>query len=200
MANVFQKIKNKMDGVALIVFIVAFAAVVIGFTGAIEDTTSSKLGLERLMQHYNLEIITYDLVAYAMALAPQVGQVLFSYVYLADNENKWAAWAALGFFAIDFTADVYHRSSGLMAADERTLVAALFTLLYFTVGSELFITFGFGVMFETIEDAADQFSTLWRSLGRWLGGGKKKVAQPDNGFRPIERERLHRNSRRERMQ
>lgn len=175
MANIFQKISRKMDGIAFIVFVIAGAAIAIGLIGTVEDTTSSKLGLEKLMLHYDLELITYEFVALAIALAPQVGQVLFGYVYLADSNNKWSLWVALGFFSIDFVSDLYHRTSGMMGFDERTLVAGLFTLLYFTIGSEMFVTFGFGVLMEVSEDAAAQFNKFMRSLGVWLRGGKKPV-------------------------
>lgn len=200
MSNIFQKIGKKMDGVAFVVFIIAALAIIIGLIGTVEDTTSSKIGLEKLMMHYDLELISYEFVALAIALAPQVGQVLFGYVYLADMNNRWALWAAFGFFSIDFISDLYHRTAGEIAADERTLVAALFTLLYFTIGSEMFVTFGFGVFMEVSEDAAAQFNKFVRSLGVWFSGGKKKTPLRDTSLRPVEDEyRPRRNSRQERI-
>lgn len=174
MANIFQKVKRRMSGVSLIVFLVSVGAITVGLAGFTEDTTSSKVGIDRIIMYYNLELITYDFVAWMMALAPQIGQILFSYVYLADTKQKWAIWLAGSFFGIDFISDLYYRTAGDIGFDERTLVAALFTLLFFTVISEMFITFGFGVMVETSDDAASQFDRLIKAIGVWLGGDRKK--------------------------
>lgn len=156
MTNIFQQIRQKLMPISLWVFVLSVTMLVIGGGLFIEDTLTSQDGFITVMQHYGLRLTILQITTAFLSLAPQVGQVIFFYVWLTDQKRWWALLASFLLFGIDFGADLYYRVGGQIGFDERTAVAALFTLLAFTLGSELFITFGYGTIIEVADDALDQ--------------------------------------------
>jgi hypothetical protein len=172
MANVFERVRDKLfaSRYILLVFLAAFCAVVIGCIHFREDTLSSFDGIHSLETAFGLSPARDDLTYWSMALAPQIGQFLFMYLYLQDTqENKWALYPAILFFAVDFIADVQFRSTGRLFPTDGTtfaqhlgavLLSAALTFGYFTVGSELFISTGIGLLLSLAAPAWAQFRSI----------------------------------------
>lgn len=173
--NVFRKIEEWASGPFIIwVFFAACFLWGIGANHFVEDTYSSYLGLQDIESIYGLVPATWEFTYWTMSLAPQIGQIMFGYLYLSDTKsNKWAALVTAALFLMDFGADVYHRSGCGYVIDQvtsdpnwsrgiidcglgfnaKTAWAAGLTLVYFTFGSETFLTVSTGVILTTFPKA-----------------------------------------------
>lgn len=153
--NLFKKVEDWATGPFIVwVFFAACFMWGIGANHFVEDTYSSFLGLQEVERIYGLIPATWELTYWTMSFAPQIGQIIFGYVYLADTKNnRWALAVTAGLFIMDFAADVYHRSNGQIDWDARTAWAGGLTLVYFTFGSEVFLTVSTGVILTTFPKA-----------------------------------------------
>lgn len=189
MSNLFQSLSKNIRGSSFVVWItiLAFFAMFIGLVHFVEDTYSSYLGIGHLERVFGLKPTNYQITYFTMSIAPQVGQIIFAYMWLSDRKkNWWAGLIAVGFFAVDFVADLQDRSNGLLFPSDGTtmqehldavVLSALLTFGYFTIGSELFITAGAGLILELFNDAVEQAAKIYVSLRKALIDTRYRVRQ-----------------------
>lgn len=194
MENVFenaaQKVKNSR--IVIWVFIASFAMLLIGANHFWEDTLSSYYGIKMLEESYGLKPTTYDLTYWTMSFAPQIAQVVLAYIYMSNpRKNRWALLGVIVALFFDFFADTWYRSDSAMFNSVGTaVISILLTFIYFTIGSELFITIGLGLTLELAPpffvQGIDFFDQLFDSIanrGRKLrGGGMKPQAGKNMDF------------------
>jgi len=177
--NMFDKTKQKWGNSAYVmwVFAVGVMMLIIGIVLFIEDTMSSLQGIQQLETVYGIDPVNIPAAYYAVALAPQIAQIAFMMLFVSDTKkNRWALIVLLIAFAIDFLADVQDRSaSWLFSAsgvnmDARVGVAAVLSLIFFTAGSELFISTGLGLVLALYQSAHRQYNLMF--------GRKQKGTQP----------------------
>jgi hypothetical protein len=142
------------------------------------------MGLAQLEYAFGLKPALYPLAYVTMSLAPQVGQVVFMYMWLVDRRrNWWALVVAVTFFVVDFIADVQARSGGTLFPIDPSMqqnpialvVTALMTLLYFTIGSELFITAGVGLSLELFNDSLQQIIILYIRYKQIIANARQQL-------------------------
>lgn len=166
---------------AIWVFVASVAMLVIGANHFIEDTLSSRYGLAQLELVFGIIPVSYPLTYWTESLAPQIGQIVFGYMFLTDSKkNRWAGLLFILFLGIDFFADSWYRSNQqLFASPEQAFASIAITLGYFTIGSELFITVGFGMVAELFVPFLIQTKRLVRSIA----GAQGRAPAPNNTIR-----------------
>lgn len=194
MTNVFQAAYSRLKNSTLIVWI-AFAAILLFIFSLnlfAEDAKSSRDGIALLELAFGIQPVNYAVTYWTMSVLPQVVQIVFMYMFLVDIRKNWWAAVVVGvFFLIDFISDVQDRSNqhlfpleGGINLDATTLSAVMITFLFFTLGSELFLTASVGLLLEIFPDALEQTAILWarvkdafRSAGRIASGRSR--SRPD---------------------
>lgn len=197
MNRVFDEFSSRLKGQPIVLWItmLAMTMFVIGAAHFIEDAISSHNGIITLEEVFDINPVNLKFVYWTLALTPQIGQTVLSYMWLTDrSKNRWALWVALGFFVIDFVFDLQDRSNnhflplerevlanGVLGPainiDAQTMVAAMFTLLAFTVGSELFITVSIGLFLTLVKDAIGQAAKLYAEVLIELAEAREKIAK-----------------------
>lgn len=117
------------------------------------DTHSSRWGYLALETHFQFTPRPWSIIYWTMAIIPQLAQIGFMYIWLTDIKRYW--WALLIvflFFAVDFVSDVYYLTNSF-TLNERAAVSALVTLVFFTIGAEVFVTWGIGMLMLTMPKA-----------------------------------------------
>jgi len=152
MANLFEAVADRVRNSMIViwVFILSALMLAIGLNHFAEDTYSSFMGIQWLQQTYGLIPASWQLTYWTMSIAPQVAQVVFAYMFIVDTDrNRWAFWAAFLAFLMDFGTDIWYRSNqGLFDSTGKFVVTSALTFVYFTIGSEGFVTIGFGMVME----------------------------------------------------
>lgn len=151
MPDTFDSVRNRWkDSPSIIViYVLAWAMFIIGVNHFIEDTWSSYLGLKDLEEFFQMNVQIFDWTYWTMSIAPQVAGMVFFYIYLADTKKKWALWSSAGSQAIDLAADVWYRSNGQAFSNAgATIGALLLTFIFFTIGCEVFLTIGAGLILK----------------------------------------------------
>lgn len=159
-----------MRGSPFVIWVVFLTVVmfVIGILFFVEDTISSRNGIAQLEAVFGVKPVNFYATYWALSIAPQVAQVVLFYLYLTDNrKNRWALGVAAVFFILDFASDLQDRSGGRFLPltgginlDASTAVAAGFTLLFFSVGSELFVSVSVGLFLVLFADSITQYAIL----------------------------------------
>lgn len=174
----YQNTVNKFKGspTSVVLFIAALVMFVIGVNHFIEDTYSSYFGLLNLENRYHLNVQIFDWSYWTMSLAPQVASVVFFYLYLADKGGKWL-WLSIASQVMDFFADAWYRGNGSLLMDgEVFVISSALTFIYFSVGSELFISIGGGLLLKMIAPALSAWKVEMKNIGlasrgQYGGGG-----------------------------
>lgn len=180
MANLFQRTAKMARGSSfvLLVFIAALVMSVIGGIFSAEDGWSGYYGVVKLEQAFTIQPTIMPITYIALAIAPQAAQIVFSYLFLAAESRKERLIYAgiwLVFFAFDFVSDLEYRSTGLMSnwmigaqtweqAKAALGVAAGLTFFSFTIGSEMFLSFGLGLVLELFADFKQQAKKLYKQV------------------------------------
>ena len=195
MTNVFRRVTSGLNDSPLIIaiFLTAFVGFLIGLNLIVEDVTSSYLGYQQLVAHYGVVPAIYAVTWLALSLAPSVGILLFGYMYMQDTTQTKYRNIAIGLFILDFASDLWHRSDDgrlIFAAIDSLnyamfgsgnyvpladgigglFVSSMFTFLAFTIGAEVFIIVGVGVMGES-------YVAFFRQLGLLRAGVKRGIAE-----------------------
>lgn len=169
MSDMFSQAHQKWGNTTYVlwVFGVSILLFLIGIVTQIEDTISSLEGLRLLEQTYQITPAKHEITYYALSIAPQVAQIAFFFLFVLDTKkNWWAGLIAAAAFLIDFALDVQFRSSAWLFSpsgihvDTRVTVAAVLSFIFFTIGSEVFISIGFGMVINLWKPAAAQFDRL----------------------------------------
>lgn len=170
MSNMFDKTRQKWAGSPYViwVFTVGLMLLLIGIVLFVEDMMSSLQGIQQLEVVYNIDPVNIQITYFAIALSSQVAQIAFMFLFLIDTKkNRWSLGIVAFFFIIDLISDVQDRSGSWLFSpsginlDSRTGVATLLSLVFFTVGSELFISTGFGLAISLFQPANEQLGKLF---------------------------------------
>jgi hypothetical protein len=198
MTNVFRRVTSGLHDSPLIIaiFLTAFVGFLIGLNLMVEDVTSSYLGYQQLVAHYGVVPAIYAVTWIALSLAPSVGILLFGYMYMQDTTQTKYRTIAIGLFILDFSSDLWHRSNDgrlIFAAIDSLnyamfgtgnyvalsdglgglFVSSMFTFLAFTIGAEIFVIVGVGVMGES-------YVPFFRQIGLLRAGVQRGLAEAKN--------------------
>lgn len=200
--NLFVLVHKKTEGaLTIIVFISSMMMFLIGINLAVEDTYTSYMGLQAYQATFGLTLNAWPITFWSESLLPQVGQIVFFYVFFSDvRKNWWALIIALGLLCVDFYADIYYRTGGILSLNEgvelrRTIAGGVITLFYFTIGAELFISIGFGLAMTTMAPAIKNFKQLVSAQRFALGNSQPRRGRPQPPAQDMEA-MINRGSRR----
>lgn len=178
--NLFILVHKKTEGaLTVIVFLSSITMFLIGINLFAEDTYTSYMGLQAYQATFGLTMNAWPITFWSESLLPQVGQVVFFYIFFSDmRKNWWAALVAIGLLVVDFYADIYYRTNGLISFEpdmiRRTVAGGIVTFFYFTIGAELFISIGFGLAMTTMAPAIKNFKKLVSDQKFALGSSQPK--------------------------
>lgn len=181
MNNIFHYMRtNKLFSesyLAIIVFVSSLLMLIIGINHFIEDTYSSYMGVQMLEQELGLVPATWAFTYMTMSLAPQIAQIVFTYMFLSDTKKfRWAIWAAVAFLIVDFAADVWYRGDARIFHDWKIFISTfLITLVYFTLGSEIFMSAGFGLTLSMLKPFIEQSKEVMKDISEAVNSGKKQT-------------------------
>ncbi|MGB7511851.1 MAG: hypothetical protein WBP54_11265 [Pelodictyon phaeoclathratiforme] len=198
MTNIFENVANKVRNspTVILVFLASLAMLVIGINHFIEDTYSSYIGLQWIQDDLGMNPASWKFTYFTMSIAPQIAQIVFTYMFMSNPEkNRWAFWASFAAFCTDFVSDSWYRSNeGLFTDPVKFIVASVITVVFFTIGSEGFITVGIGLVAELINPFIIQFRRLVSSIfdafldkATGAGGQQRHQQQPHPQRPPIQR-------------
>ncbi len=176
--NLFLTVHRKTQGsLTIVTFLFSMTMLLIGINLFIEDTHTSYMGLQEYQAHFGLSLAIWPITYWSESLVPQVGQIVFFYVFFSDmKKNWWAALIALSLLMVDFYADLYHRTQGSLSfstlMEERTVAGAVITLFFFTIGAELFISMGWGIALTTLAPAINQTKRIIGDIKFSIGGSQ----------------------------
>lgn len=193
--NLWDTIAKEVRGgpMSLSVFLIGLVALILGVIFSVADYRSSLAGLQTLEQAFNVQAAGGAWTLGAMALAPQVGQMVFLSLYSLDTSRKWALFAAAAWFVLDFVSDVQFHSVNTLFPVETigeggvvipagvrngaTIgVAAAMNIMWFSVGAELFLVAGAAIVLTLWQDAVREFILLWASFGRAIADARSDAA------------------------
>lgn len=196
MSNFFDAVANKFKSSPFVIWIhiLSWLMLAVGVLHFYEDTLSSLNGIQQLENVFGIKPVNLNIIYWTLSISPQLAQMVFFYGFLI-YKKQWSLGVAAWFFLMDFAADVQDRSAGhLFAMDDtinldiKTLVAAGFTLNFYTIGSELFISFGIGLILATFMHAIIQYAEMTTSIRKALREAKDKLRrsnQPDRPPQPV---------------
>lgn len=160
--TIWEGLQSKVRGgpQALSIWIIGVLAVLCAFSFNWEDAVSSYQGILSLEQSFGVQAVGSDWVRYTMAVAPQVGQIVFLTWYSLTG-SKWALVGLTCSFVLDFVSDVQFRSNntfiplggGSIKFDKSVWVSMAMTFVYFTVGAELLLVAGSAIVLTLFADA-----------------------------------------------
>ena len=165
-SSIFDSIKSYVSGSPLAgwVLILAILTLIIGINGFIEDTYSSYTGVQMIETTFGVRPASWEFTYWAMSLFFQVVTVLAFFTYLSDRDKNWIAlWISMSAQAVDFIADVWYRSNGTFSM-VNTVVSTVMTFVFFTIGSEVALTFGFGLTSKLFVEGSLQLSITLRNV------------------------------------
>lgn len=185
MANIFDEVGNKIKGGPFVLWVcwLCLAMFIIGALHFAEDTVSSRNGITLLEKTFTIKPVNINFVYWTLSLTPQIGQTVLSYMFFLDRKkNRWALILAAAFFLVDFISDVEDRSNqhflpagGGINIDATTIVASIFTLMAYTIGSELFLSVSTGMFLTLFRDAIKQFGILYAGVANEWADAKVQI-------------------------
>jgi len=191
MTNVFADVAQhiRQNKVVILFFLASLTMLLIGINHFYEDTLSSLYGIQELETIFGINPASHSITYWSMSLAPQVAQVVFIYMFLVNpRKNRWALVIAIAALLMDFVADAWYRSNGQFLSNPGAFLAACsLTLVYFTVGSEMFVTVGLGLTLELLGPAVSQTRDFIESTMSHVRpkGGKPRKGGPSRTSTPV---------------
>lgn len=172
--NKFKQTVSKWRNSPVIIriFIVAVCMTIIGSAAFIEDYTTSLEGYKMYPTRK-----AHDWVIPIVAFLPQIGQMGFAYIFMSDTDKKWGLLVALALHVADVYCDVLYKTIG-----GDWVKAFIESELIFTLGSEIMLSAGIGLLLETLPDAIKQYKILQSrtSAARRTKGGQPNSRQNNN--------------------
>lgn len=137
----------------LLVWLFFLAMFISGCFQFYEDTLSSKYGNDWIALTYGVIPFSSALMGWIVAVVPQIAQITGSYILLAysgdngktEKGNMYVRMAMLMtpvFFLLDIGSDIFYRSNH-MASLTSIVIGIIYSITYYTIGSEIFVTLGF---------------------------------------------------------
>jgi len=188
MSDFYQNVVSKYKGspASVVLFVLALAMFAIGVNHFVEDTYSSYYGLLNLEARYSLNVQIFKWSYATMSLAPQVASIVFFYLYLADRGKKWLGLSFLS-QCMDFFADAWYRGNGLLLEDSGVFfISSALTFIYFSVGSEMFVTVGGGLLLKMIAPALAAWKAEMKNISLASKGGGGQQTQPQPQPKPVQ--------------
>lgn len=149
----------------VVLFLLSVTMFAIGVNHFAEDTYSSKIGLESLQTAYQLNIQIFSWSYWTMSLAPQVASMVFFYMFLSDTSKKWSLVICLGAQVMDFFADSWYRSDGRLFDNTGVfIISGLLTFVYYSIGSEFFVTVGGGLILKLFAPALHTWKVAMENI------------------------------------
>jgi hypothetical protein len=171
-ANLWRTIREKITegGGALWSWIIGMMMLMAGLVMMVEDFASTRAGLVLIQETYGVVVVATPGALFWMSVMPWIGQIGFLMIWSLDMTSRWRK-AGLGlavfFFLMDFVSDVQFRSANTFLVpgeganwNAQVAVSSLLTLIFFTIGSEVFTTAGFALAMTLFEPAITEFARL----------------------------------------
>lgn len=170
--NVFDEVSEFFSGrFIILVFVASVVFLLVGLNHFYEDLITTVSGLRNMDTTYGMQLALRDATRWSMSLFLSVGQVVFFYMYLSNTDRNFAfLLTVVGLILADSFFDIYARMSGQITWDMRFVIAFVITTVFFTVGSELAVSFGWGVMTATFSDALSEMRSFAKEIMDSLGG------------------------------
>jgi hypothetical protein len=165
-ANVAGKLRDTKFVIP--VTLAVMVGVIIGLFAFYEDYQSSLHGYNLLPTRK-----TGDEVVQVIALLPQVGQIIFFYMFGTSIETTSSGrrrvnyiYFTIAFFLLlfDLGTDVYFKASGMSVGVY--VIAFVESITVFTIGSEMMLTASLGIFLELFPEALKQLGQIF---ARFLG-------------------------------
>lgn len=196
--NLYQDVKKWSSGPeSLLMFILGVSTLSIGLALSWQDLMSSKIGLEMFKQAFGVSLTMYPWMIYVMSITPQIAQMVFVAIWGLDTSKWWWLVAAILWFLLDFLSDVQYQSGGTLFPNMRdvnvgapAIAGSAVSIIWFTVGAELFIVVGSALTFTLLVPAIHEFKRIWREMRRELAsepserGRKRQDNRPEQQNRP----------------
>jgi len=164
----------RKSGMVLVVWIVAFGITVIGGIYFVDDYMTSVRGYQMVPTRHH-----FPWVVWVGAAMPQFGQIFFGYLAL-DEKKRWWSWiVVVVLMLVDSGTDmIFKQIPGMPWTFWGSL---LDVIVFYTIGSELFLLLGFALTLELTPDmvqACRELKTRMRpaSGGAW-GLTNRKASQ-----------------------
>lgn len=176
----------------------------IGVNFFVEDAISSRNGIAQLEAVFGVKPVNFPVTYISLSIAPQVAQVVLLYLYFTDNrKNRWALLVAILFFVLDFVSDLQDRSNGHFLPltgginlDMQTAVSGGFTLMAYTIASEIFISVSIGLFLVLLADSIKQYAILvvqirnaWKQAKEQIDRAHRHEPGQQNNSNPRQEER-----------
>lgn len=147
------------------VFWLSVVLLAIGINNFVEDTYSSYIGVQEIEKTFNVKAVSWDFTYLGMSLAFQIITVLAGIAYMSDRKKYWyAGWLAIAAQGVDFIADVWYRANGTWNGWGSVTVSLALTFIFFTIGSELAVTVGLGLVARLFVEGMAQTGILVRNI------------------------------------
>jgi hypothetical protein len=180
--SAFERVANKLQDTKFVipVTLAVMLGVVIGAFAFYEDYQSSLHGYNLLPTRK-----TGQEVVQVVALLPQVGQIIFFYMFGNSIETTPNGkrrinyiYFTVAFFLLlfDLGTDVYFKASGMSLAV--WVIALVESITVFTIGSEMLLTASLGLFFELFPEALKQLGHIF---ARFVGDEDEPVRQVRQG-------------------
>lgn len=181
--GLFDRVRDLQPGpFVIIILLVSIAAMIAGIVLLREDIQTSRMGYMALEQEYGFAERVYPETYFAMSIVPTIVTIMASYMFLTDfKKYKLAAIIWIIFFLMDVASDVYHVTNGRLDLGERTGVAMLITVLFFSIGSEFLISVGGGQFLASLPKSIYEARKIVESISESLSKNTSRRGSPSSG-------------------
>lgn len=175
MSNMFKSLTQKFPKEWYVpVVLAAILCLIISFKAGVADYHSSLQGYLMLPTRKPDET-----TGPWIALLPQVGQILFAYLYASNTSYAWAKWVYIALHIFDLATDIMFKASGLPLYVYP--IAFVESEVVYSFGSEILMTLSLGVFVQLWVEALEQVRNLLVGTWRVLFG---KGSSPQVNYAP----------------
>lgn len=178
--NIFQGVLQSVKGSPFSAWMLTMSILllVIGINNFAEDTYSSFAGVQMIENILNMRPASWEFTYWAMSLFFQVSAIVFFFIYFSNRKENWI-WLWFGFAAqfFDFVADIWYRSNEQLFTSPQTFIVSFFlTFIFFTLGSEVAITIGFGLSTALFKDGVMEMVKIAKSIVEGISNGLREIS------------------------
>lgn len=138
----------RQSGMVLVIWLVAIGITAIGTIYFVDDYMTSVRGYQMVPTRHH-----FPWVVWVGAAMPQLGQIFFGYLAL-DEKSRWWSWIVVVVLVlVDSGTDmIFKQVPGMPYTFWGSL---LDVIVFYTIGSELFLLLGFALALELTPDAME---------------------------------------------